>query len=357
MRDHGDLIFIDLREDGEIFQIKVSKDVFGSLAEVSNLTDESVILCEGKISLRSPDDINPQAKNGNLELDTTKLHLLSKSAPLPFEIRTSHQVRETKRMQYRFLDLRNLKIRENIIMRHQVISEMRTFLNKKSFTEIETPIVGKATDEGAREFIIPSRLYPGEFYVLPQSPQQLKQLLVGSGIDKYYQIAKCFRDEDGKGDRQPEFTQLDIELAFTSQNEVIHLISDLLIHLVKTCYPTRKILQTPIPLLDYADAMEWYGTDKPDLRYGLKMTTVTEILHDTSFEVFKKPLSLGGVVKCLKVEQGSQLLPKKYLDEKLREFSIQQGLGGLANFHVGEDNFITEKLGTKAVEKIIKKTD
>ncbi len=357
IRDHGDLLFIDLREDGEVFQVKISKDSFWDMDQLSWLTCESVISCKWVIIERNADDINEKLRTWTIELNCQKLYLLSRSNLLPFEILTSHKVNEAKRMKYRFLDLRNNKIRENIFKRHEIIKIMRNSLNNKGFIEVETPIMGKASDEWSREFIVPSRLYPGQFYVLPQAPQQLKQLLMGSGVDKYYQLARCFRDEDPKWDRQPEFTQLDMELAFTNKEEIISIISELLLKITRELYPNMKIQNTNFPKIDYANAMEFYGCDKPDIRYGLKMRTITDVLQDTEFSIFKQVIDNWGIVKALIVEKDvADRFAKKYLDEKLRSFSIEWWLWWLANIRIWEQNFITDKLGDAILNNIIQKT-
>ncbi len=353
IRDHGELIFIDLREDGEIFQVKFSRDVFGDIDQIPKLRKESVIKFTGTIIKRSPEDIDPKSRTGTIELDCKTFAIISESKPLPFAIHDAKIVSESLRLKYRFLDLREEKTRKTIVMRSKIVSFMRRFLEEKSFMEIETPILGKWTDEGSREFIVPSRIHSGEFYTLPQAPQQYKQMLMASGISKYFQVARCFRDEDDKGDRQPEFTQLDLEMAFTSEQEIISLFSDMLLSIVKTYYPERPLQYDTIPLMTYQQAMDEYGTDKPDIRFGLKMKDITHIVSGTPFEVFQKQIDRGGIVKCIKVEQD---LTKKQIED-LTKLAIQSWLWGLAYITVQPDylqspivKFLGEKISQDIVE-------
>ena len=259
-RDHGKLIFIDLRDSTGKIQI-----VAGS--EADKLRSEWVISVEGEVKKRPDNMVNPNVELGDLEISADKIEVLSESKTPPFDIGTDgYDVNEETRLKYRYLDLRRPRLQKNLRMRHKIIKFIRDYLDNKGFVEIETPIISKSTPEGARDYVVPSRLYPGKFYALPQSPQQYKQLLMVAGFEKYYQIVRCFRDEDTRGDRQPEFTQLDLEISFTSQDEILNLIEGLYIDLVKKLFPKHRITQTPFPRLKYAGVMEKYGTDKPDLR-------------------------------------------------------------------------------------------
>lgn len=356
IRDHGDLVFIDLREDGEIFQVKFSRDVFGDIDQIPKLKKESIIRFTGTVIKRSPDDIDPKSRTGTIELDCKEFSIVSEAKILPFALHDAKGVAESLRLKYRFLDLRAEKTRTTMVMRSKIISFMRRFLEERAFMEIETPILGKGTDEGSREFIVPSRIHSGKFYTLPQAPQQYKQMLMASGFSKYFQVARCFRDEDDKGDRQPEFTQLDLEMAFASEEDIIRLFSDMLISLVKTYYPDRPLQSDTIPLLTYQQAMDDYGTDKPDIRFGLKMKDITHIVSGTPFEVFQREIDRGGIVKCIKVEQD---LTKKQIED-LTKLAIKSGLGGLAYITVQPEYLqspIVKFLGEKVSQDIVEFMD
>lgn len=356
IRDHWELIFIDLREDGEIFQVKFSREVFGDIDQIPKMRKESVIMFTWTIVKRAAEDIDAKSRTGTIELDCKKFAMISEAKPLPFAIHDAKGVSESLRLKYRFLDLRAEKTRETMVMRSKMVSFMRQFLEKQWYMEIETPILGKWTDEWSREFIVPSRIHSGEFYTLPQAPQQYKQMLMASGFSKYFQVAKCFRDEDDKGDRQPEFTQLDLEKAFASEQEIITLFSDMLISLVKTYYPDRPLQSDTIPLMTYQQAMDDYGTDKPDIRFGLKMKDITHIVSWTSFEVFQKQIERGGIVKCIKVEQD---LTKKQIED-LTKIAIHSGLGWLAYITVQSDYLqspIVKFLGEKVSQDIVEYMD
>lgn len=356
IRDHGDLVFIDLREDDHVFQIKFSKKEFPDIERITKYRKESVIMINGYVCERDKDDVNTKIKSGSIELDARKIDILSEAKTLPFEIKESKNVNEQQRLQYRFLDLRNEKVKKNIVMRHKVIRAMRDELDKQDFIEVETPILNKWTDEGSREFIVPSRLHPGSFYVLPQAPQQLKQMLMASWVDKYYQVAKCFRDEDDKWDRQPEFTQLDMEMAFTHPEEIINIIENMLLKIVKEYYPEKRILSDTIKKIPYQEAMEKYGTDKPDIRFWLEMKDITDIVKDTEFKVFRAPIEQWGIVKCIKVEKN---LTKKDI-EHLTQVAISKWLWWLAYIIVHENQLqspIIKYLGEDISRRIVEKAE
>ncbi|MFZ5559382.1 MAG: aspartate--tRNA ligase [Patescibacteria group bacterium] len=259
-RDHGKIIFIDLRDGSGLLQILFSPEV-SKLAE--NLRPEWVVAIEGRIDKRPTGMINPNLSTGKIELKVEKLEILNKSKALPFDL-SNEKTSEETRLKYRYLDLRRERMKENIIFRHKVVKLIRDYLDKKGFIEIETPILTKSTPEGARDFLVPSRLQPGEFYALPQSPQQFKQLLMVSGLEKYFQIARCFRDEDLRGDRQPEFTQLDLEISFPSQEKIMEITEGLMIEIAKLS--KKKLTFKPFKVLTYDEAIKKYKTDKPDLR-------------------------------------------------------------------------------------------
>ncbi len=267
VRSHGKIIFIDLRDRSGILQLVFTLNGKELYAKAQKLRPEWVIGVEGEIKERPKTMINPKMDTGQIELQVDNLEIFSEAKTLPFEIsKNKEEVNEEIRMRYRYLDLRREKMKNNLILRQKVINFIRDFLTKEDFIEVETPILTKSTPEGARDYIVPSRNQPGKFYALPQSPQQYKQLLMVAGLEKYFQIPKCFRDEDPRGDRQPEFTQLDLEMSFVGQEEVLNLTERLYINMVKTLTPEKRILEIPFPRINYKTAMEKYGSDKPDLR-------------------------------------------------------------------------------------------
>src|SRR6185295_13198451 len=248
---------------------------------------------------------------------------------LPFMVSGENDLPdENTRLRYRYLDLRRERMSRNLILRHKVVKFMRDFLDKQNFIEIETPILFKATPEGARDYLVPSRIYPGQFYALPQSPQQLKQLLMVAGMDRYFQIARCFRDEDLRGDRQLEFTQLDVEMSFVHRDDILAVIEGLFTELVKEVVPTKRLMASPWPRLTYIESVERYGSDKPDLRFGLELYTLDEILAHSDFMVFQNVLKSGGTIKCL-VVPGCAEYTRKEVDD-LTTFCREQGAKGLA---------------------------
>ena len=362
VRDHGELIFIDLRDSStEIFQVRLSRESFPNLDELVKLKPESVIMVTGTVVQRNEDDYNSALRTGTIELETSELEILNLSKTLPFEIKRALKTNENVRFQYKFLDHRNDDVRRVIVNRHKVIKLIRDILDEQTFLEIETPILSAGTDEGAREFIVPTRKQAGFFFTLPQAPQQFKQMLMVSGYEKYFQIARCFRDEDSRGDRQPEFTQLDMELAYASMQQIIDLNTNMFDEIVKKIYGTKWILR-PFEVITYKDAMDYYGCDRPDLRFGLKLQDITEIVKETTFQVFSKPIEEGGVVKCIKVsaeEQGKKRLSKGQI-EKLTSIAQQHGLGGLAYIIVNENDLqspIIKFLGEEIAAGIISATN
>ncbi len=266
-RDHGKIIFIDLRDRSGILQVVFEPKFKEAYQLATTLRSEFVVEITGTINQRPQSMINERIATGTVELRGEKLEILNEAKTPPFEIdKDTSQVNEEIRLKYRYLDLRTERMMRNVVMRHKVVKFFRDFLHDKGFLEIETPILTKGTPEGAREFIVPARLWPGKFYVLPQSPQQFKQLLMVAGIEKYFQIARCFRDEDQRGDRQAEFTQLDLEMSFVERDDVLAVVEEMYIKLIEECYPDKKIKKKPFPRLTYAEAMEKYKSDKPDLR-------------------------------------------------------------------------------------------
>ena len=362
VRDHGELIFIDLRDSSnQIFQVRLSRETFPNLEDLVKLKPESVIMVTGIVVQRNEDDYNTGLRTGKLELETTALEILNLSKTLPFEIKRAMKTNETTRFQYKFLDHRNEEVRKAIVNRHKVIKLLRDILDEEEFLEIETPILTAGTDEGAREFIVPTRKQAGSFYTLPQAPQQFKQMLMVGGFEKYFQIARCFRDEDSRGDRQPEFTQLDLEMAFASMQQIIDLNTKMFNEVVKKIYGKKWIL-LPFEVITYKNAMDKYGCDRPDLRFGLQMQDITAIVKETTFQVFSKPIEEGGIVKCIKVsakEQGKNRMSKGQI-ENLTAIAQQNGLGGLAYIIVNENDLqspIIKFLGEEIAANIIKATN
>ncbi len=362
VRDHGELIFIDLRDSSnQIFQVRLSRESFPNLDELVKLKPESVISVTGVVVQRNEDDYNAGLRTGKLELETSDLEILNLSKTLPFEIKRAFKSNEKVRFEYKFLDHRNDDVRKAIVNRHKVIKLLRDILDEEEFLEIETPILTAGTDEGAREFIVPTRKQAGSFYTLPQAPQQFKQMLMVGGFEKYFQIARCFRDEDSRGDRQPEFTQLDIEMAYASMQQIIDLNTKMFNEVVRKIYGKKWILH-PFEVITYKDAMDKYGCDRPDLRYGLQMQDITDIVKDTTFQVFSKPIEEGGIVKCIKVsakEQGNKRMSKGQI-ENLTAIAQQNGLGGLAYIIVNENDLqspIIKFLGEEIAANIIKTTN
>jgi len=297
-RDHGQLIFIDLRDREGLVQIVFNPEVAKSIHQIaSELRNEFVISISGKVARRPSGTENPKISTGEIEIIADQLKILNPSKTPPFYVNEESDVDENVRLKYRYLDLRRERMKQNIILRYKVVKFIREFLDKRDFIEIETPILTKSTPEGARDYLVPSRLNPGEFYALPQSPQQIKQLLMVAGFEKYYQIAKCFRDEDMRADRQPEFTQLDLEMSFVEEEDVLSLLEDMFLSLVESVKPEMSVQTKPIPRISFAECMELYGTDKPDTRFGLLIKDVTDIAGKSDFGVFRSAVEANGKVK------------------------------------------------------------
>lgn len=288
VRSHGKIIFVDLRDKSGILQVVFTQDKPALYEIGKTLKPEYVISVFGKVEKRPEKMVNPKIKTGSVELYPLKVEVFSKAKPLPFPINTSgYEISEEKRLKYRYLDLRRERLQRNLKIRQEVIQFMREFLIKEGFLEVETPILTKSTPEGARDFLVPSRLYPGKFYALPQSPQQYKQLLQIAGIERYFQIARCFRDEDPRADRQAEFTQLDIEMSFVEENDILDLVERLFVALVKKLFPEKRILYIPFPRIKYEKSMEKYKTDKPDLRKKLSDPNELAFCFVVDFPMFE----------------------------------------------------------------------
>ncbi len=326
-RDHGPLIFIDLRDRYGLTQVVFDAAIAPEAhAVASEVRAEYVLQVRGLVGKRPEEAINPDLPTGSVEVRAVVAVLLNGSRTPPIYINKEAGEDEMLRLKYRYLDLRRQRMQRNLLLRHRVIKFMRDFLDREGFLEIETPILIKSTPEGARDYLVPSRLHPGEFYALPQSPQQLKQLLMVAGYDKYFQIARCFRDEDQRADRQPEFTQLDMEMSFVDQEDVLKLIERLFTELVHEVTPHKRLV-TPFPQLTYAEVLERYGSDKPDLRYGLELVQLDDVVAGSQFAVFRAALDAGGQVKGLRVP-GAGGYSRKQLDEVV-ELAKQAGARGL----------------------------
>ncbi len=326
-RDHGGLIFIDLRDREGIAQIVFNPEISKGVHKVANeLRNEYVAKVTGKVAQRPPGTENTKLPTGKIEVIASDIQILNTSKTPPFYINEDAEVDENLCLKYRYLYLRRPRMKDNIILRHRVEKFMRDFLDAKGFIEIETPILIKSTPEGARDYLVPSRIHPGKFYALPQSPQQLKQLLMVAGFEKYYQIARCFRDEDLRADRQPEFTQLDMEMSFVDEEDILSLLEELFTSLMETVKPEMRILK-PFPRLSYAETMERYGTDKPDIRFGLELRDLSAIVAESDFAVFRSAIQGGGKVKgiCL---PGCADYSHKQLEE-LTELAKSCGAKGL----------------------------
>ena len=335
-RDHGGLVFIDLRDREGIAQVVFNPEISKTAHEVADgLRNEYVIKVTGEVALRPSGTENPKLPTGEIEVIASDIQLLNTSKTPPFYINEDVEVDENLFLKYRYLHLRRPRMRDNILLRHRVEKFMRDFLDAKGFVDIETPILMKSTPEGARDYLVPSRIHPGRFYALPQSPQQLKQLLMVAGFEKYYQIARCFRDEDLRADRQPEFTQLDLEMSFVDEEDILNLVEELFTSLVETVKPEMQVLK-PFPRLSYAESMERYGTDKPDVRFGLEIRDLSDIVADSEFSVFRSAIQGRGKVKgiCL---PGCAAYSHKQLEE-LTELARTHGAKGLITLALPSDD-------------------
>ncbi|MBI4686522.1 MAG: aspartate--tRNA ligase [Nitrospirae bacterium] len=326
-RDHGGLIFIDLRDRSGLVQVVFSPEVdVDTHAHAHKLRNEYVIQVNGEVRLRPEGTENHLIPTGMVEVVAKELRILNECKPLPFMIEDSIDAGEFLRLKHRYLDLRRPLIQRNIILRHNVTKTVRDYLNSKGFLDIETPVLTKSTPEGARDYLVPSRLNPGHFYALPQSPQLFKQILMVSGLERYYQIVKCFRDEDLRADRQPEFTQVDLEMSFVSEDDVMSLIEEMIVGIFKDVL--GKAVSSPFMRLSYKEAMERFGCDKPDLRFSLELKNVGDIVKDSKFQVFLDALSKGGIVKGINAK-GCAGYSRKELDDLTNEVKTF-GAKGLA---------------------------
>ena len=341
-RDHGNLLFIDLRDTYGITQCIIDKEN-PKFKELEKIQLETVIKIEGKVVNRTEETINKEIETGEIEVAIKTFDVLGKCKELPLPVFSDQEYSEEIRLKYRFLDLRRKKVHENIILRSKVISFIRSEMNKLGFLEFQTPILTSSSPEGARDFLVPSRLNPGKFYALPQAPQQFKQLIMVSGFDKYFQIAPCFRDEDARADRSPgEFYQLDLEMSFVEQEDVFQVVEKLLKNTF-TKFSNKKLLSKEFPKISYAEAMLKYGNDKPDLRNPLIINDITEIFlrKDVSFEIFKKLVKLGSKVRCI-VTKNTKDKPRSFFDN-IDKWAKEQGASGLAYFTIEKEKEISAK--------------
>ncbi len=329
-RDHGGVAFIDLRDRNGVVQVVANPDISPEAhAVVDPVRSEWVLRVRGTVRARPSGQENPSLDTGDIEVEAAEITVLNPSKTPPFLINKEETVDEHRRLQYRYLDLRRESMRRNIVLRHKIVKFIRDFLSERGFVEVETPILFKTTPEGARDYLVPSRVHPGEFYALPQSPQQLKQLLMVAGLDRYFQIARCFRDEDQRGDRQPEFTQLDLEMSFVDRREdVMDLIEEMYTEMAERLAPEKTQLSRPWPRLTYQEAMDRFGTDKPDLRFGLELVDVSDLAAGSGFKVFEAAVEGGGQVRAIN-GKGLGDYSRKQIDE-LTDFVRQFGAKGLA---------------------------
>jgi aspartyl-tRNA synthetase len=355
-RDHGGLIFVDLRDRSGIIQLVFSPEVKEEAFHLAEqIRSEYVIAVRGKLSLRPEATENPNLKTGKVEVYVDDMEVLSPAKTPPFYIENDIDVDENLRLKYRYLDLRRPEMRDNLLLRHRVVKCMRDFLDSRGFIEIETPILTKSTPEGARDYLVPSRVHPGEFYALPQSPQIFKQILMVAGMEKYFQIARCFRDEDLRADRQPEFTQLDMEMSFVDEEDIIVLVEEMMAEIFFKA--AGKVIKTPFPRLAYDDAMIKYGSDKPDLRFGLEIVELSEMLRNTQFKVFASALQSGGVVRALNAK-GCGSFTRREIDA-LGAMAVENGAKGMAWIVVQENELrspITKFLSEEEIKQILAAT-
>ncbi|MBQ5501333.1 MAG: aspartate--tRNA ligase [Selenomonas sp.] len=334
-RDHGGLIFVDMRDRSGFVQVVFDEASMegGTFHKAESLRNEFCIAVRGTVRARSEETVNSNIETGEIEVVCTELRILNKAKTPPFYIQDGIDVDEMLRLKYRYLDLRRPEMQKNIILRHRVTKIMRDYFDRNGFLEIETPMLCKSTPEGARDFLVPSRVNPGEFYALPQSPQIFKQILQVAGFEKYFQIVRCFRDEDLRADRQPEFTQLDIEMSFKSQEEILTIMEEMVKELFEKSIGAK--VETPFERMDWDTAMDKYGSDKPDLRFDMPLMDISEYVKGSDFKVFNAVIENGGMVKCIKVD-GYADIPRRRLDELVKFVQIY-GAKGLAWIQYSEE--------------------
>lgn len=335
-RDHGGVIFVDLRDREGLVQVVFNPEVNPAVHQESHrIRNEYVLAVQGSVRRRPEGMENPELPTGEIEVMVNDLEILNESKTPPFVLDTAEEISENVRLKYRYLDLRRPEIQEKIMLRSRAARATREYFHSQGFIEIETPFLTKSTPEGARDYLVPSRVHQGLFYALPQSPQLFKQLLMVSGFDRYYQVVKCFRDEDLRADRQPEFTQVDIEMSFVDENDIITVMEGYMTHLFGTCLGLT--LRTPFPRIAYRDAMDRFGKDSPDMRFGMELTDLTDILKESDFTMFQEVAATGGVIKSMKIEDGRKL-SRKDLDG-LKDYVAAFGARGLAWARVNPDGW------------------
>ena len=356
-RDLGNLIFIDVRDRMGVVQCVFSGEKNNELHELaSTLRNEFVISIEGEVVLRNENTVNDKIATGKVEIIADKLEILSKAKTLPFVLDDASLSSEELRLKYRYLDLRRTELAEVLHLRSKITKATRDYLDNNMFVDVETPILTKSTPEGARDYLVPSRVHPGEFYALPQSPQLFKQLLMVAGFDRYYQVARCFRDEDLRADRQPDFTQIDMEMSFMSQEEILTMIEGLIAHVMKEVKGIDVV--TPFPRLDYEEAMERFGSDKPDTRFGMELKDVSDLVKNLDFKVFSNAVEQGGAVKCIVAKGCTEQYSRKDIDA-LGKYVANYGAKGLAWVKVTEEGlngaiakFFTDEVAQELVARV-----
>ena len=347
-RDHGGVTFVDLRDREGIVQVVFNPEVSpDSHQEAKRIRSEFVLAVRGTVRRRPTEMLNPNLESGDIEVMVDELEILNESKTPPFLIEGGEDISENVRLKYRYLDLRRAPIQRNLFLRSGVARETRNYLFDKGFIEVETPFLTKSTPEGARDYLVPSRINQGMFYALPQSPQIFKQLLMVSGFDRYFQVVKCFRDEDLRADRQPEFTQIDIEMSFIDENDILSTMEGLMYHVFKTGLGIE--IPLPIPRISYREAMDSYGKDSPDVRFDMRIVDITGCLPNSGFQVFAETIGRGGVVRAIRVEEGKRL-SRKDLDE-LTNFAGSHGSAGLAWARVNPDGW------TSPIVKFLRKEE
>jgi aspartyl-tRNA synthetase len=341
-REFGGLIFVDVRDRWGITQVVINESAAPEAHSVSSdLRNEFVIQVRGEVKARSAETVNPKMATGEIEVHASEIVILNPARTPEFEIASDQEPNEALRLKYRYLDLRRARMQRNMLLRHNAVFYIRNFLNERGFVEIETPILFKSTPEGARDYLVPSRVHPGKFYALPQSPQQLKQLLMVAGYERYFQIARCFRDEDQRGDRQPEFTQLDLEMSFVEREDILGLIETLMIGMVESV-SDKRIDAKPFPRLPYAEALERFGTDRPDIRFGMELVDLSDLAAQCEFKVFSNAVSSGGKVRAI-VVPGCAGYSRKDIAE-LEELAKEEGAKGLATAAVEADGTVRSSI-------------
>jgi len=345
-RDHGGVIFLDVRDRYGVVQVVVHPDTAEEHKLAHSLRQQDVIVVTGEVIARAPEAVNPKLATGEIEVKASSIAVLNRAETPPFLVEDDCDTGEQHRLEYRYLDLRRPKMQSNMILRHKVTHAARNYLDSQNFLEVETPILNKSTPEGARDYLVPSRVYPGSFYALPQSPQIFKQLLMVAGMDRYYQIARCFRDEDLRADRQPEFTQVDLEMSFIEQDDVMALAEGLISAMFKNGLGVD--IGTTFPRITYHEAIDKYGLDRPDMRFALEHVNVTELMKQVEFKVFREPADKGGLVKVLRVPNGGELT-RKQIDGYTDYVGIY-GAKGLAWIKVNDKSDIPNGLQSPIVK-------